>query len=123
MNDYNNSDDFHLLIQDNSEHVPIKQRCHANARERYRTHRWDRIITLKINKIDLLIIRPNMSSNCSVNSAFSTLRLLIPTEPHNRKLSKIETLRLAKSYIAHLGAILMTGNKQFKSIKLHYILS
>lgn len=45
----------------------------------------------------------------SVNSAFTTLRLLIPTEPKNRKLSKIETLRLAKSYIAHLGAILVTG--------------
>ncbi|XP_055713130.1 basic helix-loop-helix transcription factor scleraxis isoform X2 [Phlebotomus papatasi] len=46
----------------------------------------------------------------SVNSAFNTLRLLIPTEPKNRKLSKIETLRLAKSYISHLAAILLTGN-------------
>lgn len=45
----------------------------------------------------------------SVNSAFSTLRNLIPTEPKNRKLSKIETLRLATSYIEHLGAILLTG--------------
>lgn len=58
------------------------------------------------------IIIKNFSRNLpffSVNSAFTTLRLLIPTEPKNRKLSKIETLRLAKSYIAHLGAILMTG--------------
>lgn len=45
----------------------------------------------------------------SVNSAFVTLRELIPTEPKNRKLSKIETLRLAKSYIEHLAATLMTG--------------
>ncbi|XP_055588021.1 transcription factor 15-like [Uranotaenia lowii] len=60
------------------------QRTQANARERLRTH--------------------------SVNSAFTNLRLLIPTEPKNRKLSKIETLRLAKSYISHLIAVLMTGN-------------
>ncbi|XP_058448616.1 pancreas transcription factor 1 subunit alpha isoform X2 [Malaya genurostris] len=62
------------------------QRSQANARERFRTH--------------------------SVNSAFTNLRLLIPTEPRNRKLSKIETLRLAKSYISHLIAILITGNLQ-----------
>lgn len=50
----------------------------------------------------------------SVNSAFSTLRLLIPTEPKNRKLSKIETLRLAKSYISHLHATLSIGEKFFE---------
>ncbi|XP_031625474.1 transcription factor 15-like [Contarinia nasturtii] len=58
-------------------------RHQANARERHRTH--------------------------SVNSAFLTLRELIPTEPKTRKLSKIETLRLAKSYIEHLFATLITG--------------
>nr|CAH7712278.1 unnamed protein product [Callosobruchus chinensis] len=61
----------------------VKQRSQANARERDRTH--------------------------SVNTAFSTLRTLIPTEPKDRKLSKIETLRLASSYINHLGAQLMAG--------------
>ncbi|XP_076240217.1 transcription factor 15 isoform X2 [Calliopsis andreniformis] len=60
-----------------------KQRCQANARERDRTH--------------------------SVNTAFSTLRTLIPTEPADRKLSKIETLRLASSYISHLDAVLVAG--------------
>lgn len=49
------------------------------------------------------------SSLCSVNTAFSTLRTLIPTEPADRKLSKIETLRLASSYINHLDAILIAG--------------
>ncbi|ODN00080.1 Transcription factor 15 [Orchesella cincta] len=39
----------------------------------------------------------------SVNTAFTTLRSLIPTEPVDRKLSKIETLRLASSYISHLS--------------------
>ncbi|KAM7348186.1 transcription factor 15 isoform 2-T2 [Cochliomyia hominivorax] len=48
----------------------------------------------------------------SVNSAFNTLRTLIPTEPYDRKLSKIEILRLAKSYIAHLDAVIVTGNAE-----------
>ncbi|XP_046143440.1 basic helix-loop-helix transcription factor scleraxis-like isoform X3 [Osmia bicornis bicornis] len=39
----------------------------------------------------------------------SALRTLIPTEPADRKLSKIETLRLASSYISHLGAVLVAG--------------
>lgn len=34
---------------------------------------------------------------------------MIPTEPLDRKLSKIETLRLAHSYIEHLSAVLCTG--------------
>ncbi|CAB3359154.1 Hypothetical predicted protein [Cloeon dipterum] len=57
----------------------------ANVRERLRTH--------------------------SVNSALSTLRTLIPTEPANRKLSKIEILRLACSYIKHLGTTLEYGDE------------
>ena len=62
-----------------------KQRQAANARERSRTH--------------------------LVNSAFDALRVLIPTEPSDRKLSKIETLRLASSYIAHLGSVLVSGTQ------------
>ncbi len=60
-----------------------KIRVTANARERDRTH--------------------------SVNSAFVHLRTLIPTEPADRKLSKIETLRLATSYISHLHTVLVVG--------------
>ncbi|KAI5607024.1 basic helix-loop-helix transcription factor scleraxis [Silurus asotus] len=59
------------------------QRNAANARERDRTN--------------------------SVNTAFTALRTLIPTEPADRKLSKIETLRLASSYISHLGNVLLVG--------------
>ncbi|KAM8873057.1 basic helix-loop-helix transcription factor scleraxis [Synchiropus picturatus] len=62
-----------------------KQRQAANARERDRTH--------------------------SVNSAFSALRTLIPTEPADRKLSKIETLRLASSYISHLANVLLLADE------------
>uniref|UniRef100_A0A3Q3IN13 BHLH domain-containing protein n=1 Tax=Monopterus albus TaxID=43700 RepID=A0A3Q3IN13_MONAL len=61
----------------------MRQRTAANARERDRTN--------------------------SVNTAFTALRTLIPTEPADRKLSKIETLRLASSYISHLGNVLLLG--------------
>ncbi|KAJ7999593.1 hypothetical protein DPEC_G00196020 [Dallia pectoralis] len=64
--------------------VVVKQRTTANARERDRTQ--------------------------SVNTAFSALRTLIPTEPVDRKLSKIETLRLASSYISHLANVLVFGD-------------
>ncbi|KAK7884396.1 hypothetical protein WMY93_027519 [Mugilogobius chulae] len=62
----------------------VKQRSAANARERGRTQ--------------------------SVNTAFTALRTLIPTEPVDRKLSKIETLRLASSYISHLANVLLCGD-------------
>lgn len=84
------------------------QRSQANARERFRTHRF---VSTKRNFFDdfLSIKKFKREKICSVNSAFNTLRLLIPTEPKNRKLSKIETLRLAKSYISHLNATLSCG--------------
>lgn len=59
-------------------------------------------------------INNKFNSFSSVNSAFNTLRTLIPTEPYDRKLSKIEILRLAKSYIAHLDAVIITGIKIFE---------
>lgn len=42
----------------------------------------------------------------TVNSAFDDLRDLVPTYPSNRKLSKIETLRLACAYIEDLAKLL-----------------
>ncbi|XP_075748275.1 transcription factor 15-like [Rhipicephalus microplus] len=44
------------------------------------------------------------SGAAAVNAAMVTLRQLIPTEPKDRKLSKLETLRLAAVYIRHLSA-------------------
>ncbi|CAF0859850.1 unnamed protein product [Didymodactylos carnosus] len=61
-----------------------KPRYLANQRERDRTH--------------------------SVNSAFVELRKLIRTEPIDRKLSKIEILRLAVIYINHLHCVLTMPN-------------
>ena len=40
------------------------------------------------------------------NSAFGTLRGLLPTLPPDKKLSKIEILRLAICYIAYLDSVL-----------------
>ncbi|CAD5222702.1 unnamed protein product [Bursaphelenchus okinawaensis] len=40
------------------------------------------------------------------NSAFNELRSLIPTLPQNKKLSKIEILRLSISYITFLNYLL-----------------
>ena len=45
----------------------------------------------------------------SVNGAFIHLRGLIPTQPVDRKLSKIEILRLATSYIEHMVNQLNSG--------------
>ncbi|BFG01760.1 basic helix-loop-helix transcription factor scleraxis [Drosophila madeirensis] len=63
-----------------------------NARERYRTF--------------------------NVNAAYEALRSMIPTEPMNRKLSKIEIIRLASSYISHLSSTLQTGT-DFQPCLLH----
>ncbi|KAJ3602396.1 hypothetical protein NHX12_030151 [Muraenolepis orangiensis] len=54
----------------------------------------------------------------NVNSAFTALRTLIPTEPVDRKLSKIETLRLASSYISHLANRKMVKDRR-DCVKMH----
>lgn len=116
---------------------PVKQRFQANARERCRTQRCgsQRFLLLFFIHIfwfllspPLGVIKSGREKPCekrklwidwtfpsSVNSAFQILRVLIPTEPKDRKLSKIETLRLAKSYINHLATTLTTGGP-FKRI-------
>ena len=67
------------LSSDAYSQVRVPRRMEANARERDRT--------------------------CNLNTAYRKLRDLIPTEPRDRKLSKIEILRLAKSYIEHLDNV------------------
>jgi len=47
-----------------------------------------------------------------INNAFSELRRCIPNVPSDTKLSKIKTLRLASSYIAHLSDILENYDPQ-----------
>lgn len=53
--------------------------------------------------------RPLMFSstiNSSINSAFDELRVHVPTFPYEKRLSKIDTLRLAIAYIALLREVL-----------------
>ncbi|NXD72190.1 FER3L protein, partial [Eolophus roseicapillus] len=45
----------------------------------------------------------------NINSAFDQLRSHVPTFPYEKRLSKIDTLRLAIAYIALLGEILISG--------------
>lgn len=45
----------------------------------------------------------------SINSGFEELRLHVPTFPYEKRLSKIDTLRLAISYIALLRDILSSN--------------
>ncbi|XP_052004331.1 transcription factor 21 [Xyrauchen texanus] len=45
----------------------------------------------------------------SINSGFEELRCHVPTFPYEKRLSKIDTLRLAIAYIALLREILMSG--------------
>ncbi|XP_063147728.1 T-cell acute lymphocytic leukemia protein 1 homolog isoform X2 [Candoia aspera] len=46
----------------------------------------------------------------SINSAFEELRGHVPTFPYEKRLSKIDTLRLATAYIALLSDILKSGS-------------
>ena len=78
---YSNNSKQQNKLRVESQHNNSKQRHRviANARERDRTE--------------------------SVNYAFTVLRGLLPTDPPHRKLSKIEILRLATSYIQHLDNV------------------
>lgn len=44
-----------------------------------------------------------------LNSALDILRNCVPLANHHQKLSKIETLRLARNYITALSAMLNNG--------------
>ena len=69
-----------------------QRRAAANTRERTRMH--------------------------TVNSAFEMLRKLVPAYPANRKLSKIETLRLACSYIEELSTNLRAQQQRAQSVDI-----
>ncbi|XP_013791904.1 pancreas transcription factor 1 subunit alpha-like, partial [Limulus polyphemus] len=66
----------------------------------------------------------------SINDAFEGLRAHIPTLPYEKRLSKVDTLRLAIGYIEFLREIVHTdsrsntlknqGNEQPKKVIIHY---
>ncbi|XP_023308401.2 achaete-scute homolog 1 isoform X1 [Lucilia cuprina] len=69
--------------------VPYKiQRQQANVRERKRIQR--------------------SAPTGSINSAFDELRVHVPTFPYEKRLSKIDTLRLAIAYISLLREVLQS---------------
>lgn len=67
------------IFKDDKQNSPV-QRNTANARERARMR--------------------------VLSSAFYRLKTIIPWVPHDTKLSKLDTLRLARNYIAYLSATL-----------------
>ncbi|RZB39527.1 helix-loop-helix protein 13, partial [Asbolus verrucosus] len=70
------------------------QRHAANIRERKRMLR-SAIGPTGYTRLDI-----------SINSAFDELRMHVPTFPYEKRLSKIDTLRLAIAYIALLREVL-----------------
>lgn len=46
----------------------------------------------------------------SINDAFEGLRAHIPTLPYEKRLSKVDTLKLAIGYINFLGELVRTDN-------------
>ncbi|KAL9873102.1 basic helix-loop-helix domain-containing Fer2 isoform 2-T2 [Glossina fuscipes fuscipes] len=53
-------------------------------------------------------IRERKRIQSSINSAFDELRVHVPTFPYEKRLSKIDTLRLAIAYISLLREVLQT---------------
>ncbi|XP_026675574.1 helix-loop-helix protein 13 [Ceratina calcarata] len=54
----------------------------------------------------VLVLRTVIAIFSSINSAFDELRVHVPTFPYEKRLSKIDTLRLAIAYIALLREVL-----------------
>ncbi|GAB6025509.1 hypothetical protein CHUAL_011243 [Chamberlinius hualienensis] len=86
------------------QHSPYKvQRHAANIRERKRMLRGRS--------------EGGKSAMCVINSAFEELRGHVPTFPYEKRLSKIDTLRLAIAYIALLKEILNSDLDPFTYIE------
>ncbi|CAF0820983.1 unnamed protein product [Brachionus calyciflorus] len=72
---------------------------------------------LRTNNIESNFKEPNQANErtrlVSINEAFEILRLNIPTFPYERRLSKIDTLHLAISYINLLESILESNMNLF----------
>ena len=55
---------------------------------------------------NLIISQSLKSFNSSINAAFDDLRVHVPTFPYEKRLSKIDTLRLGIAYISLLREVL-----------------
>lgn len=84
------------------------------------------IITNTINETNSLALNSSNITNAAaveksrmmfINKAFEILRLNIPTFPYERRLSKIDTLHLAISYINLLQEVLNSNMSLFDYLK------
>ena len=80
-----------------------KYRLAHATRERMRVEVGERKLDFDFLKFSLFL---KICQLQAFNSAFGTLRELLPTLPPDKKLSKIEILRLAICYIAYLDSVL-----------------
>lgn len=67
-------------------------------------------------------LHPERTRLVSINEAFEILRLHIPTFPYERRLSKIDTLHLAISYINLLETVLSSNMNLYDFLynSIHY---
>ncbi|XP_012565575.1 transcription factor 15 isoform X1 [Hydra vulgaris] len=100
----------HLSFNDENIHFKNKTNCPSSGFHQTIYNFQQCNIDSSAENSTLLYLRQvnikERSRSHSVNDAFTHLRTLIPTDPPSRKLSKIETLRLATSYINHLSSLL-----------------
>jgi Helix-loop-helix DNA-binding domain len=68
--------------------------------------RWGQHQTGTCSKFISYKVYNYFKSCSSINSAFDELRVHVPTFPYEKRLSKIDTLRLAIAYIALLREVL-----------------
>ena len=73
-------------------------------------------------KFHLLISLPSGAANLRertrmrvLSKAFGKLKLMLPWVPPDTKLSKLDTLRLATSYISHLQRVLDDNGDDYSS--------
>jgi len=84
-------------------HYPLLP--HYHAPEEQETEEGEYFHTLRVHPVR----ETKRVGNCSsINSAFEELRRHVPTFPYEKRLSKIDTLRLAIAYISLLREILQS---------------
>jgi heart-and neural crest derivatives-expressed protein 2 len=88
---------------------------HTVTYETYTNHLGERCVKRRVTAN-----RKERRRTQSINTAFSQLRGCIPNVPSDTKLSKIKTLRLAKSYISHLMDVLNKGDPKIEGGKDTY---
>ncbi len=96
--------------EENDENANTKHhKCETNGKDRFGGHltreerRKRRRATTKYRAAHATRERMRVEA---FNTAFSELRLLLPTLPPDKKLSKMEILRLAICYISYLNHVL-----------------